>query len=629
MLLLALFGVAYLLAFPMLALYFLGRAAAFGLGLDFQLLAQNALASVLFALVALLLHRIRPQPPALMKLEASDATKLFGMIEHVRAHFDAPPLEAVYLDGRVDVGMLYTPRNGYPFDYSRSLVVGMPALQLLSPLHFKGLVARRLGQASRRSNRLTAWLVSLRYFGRALLDARPGWFGVSNILVRIFFAWYVPLYERCSTAARRAHELDGDHYMMELVNDVDVAELLGARIIAERYLEEKYLEAIRKLARKSAEPPPIFYSGLDRKFNRYWSTEDAKRWMQIAFAETPSPGDPRPSYKQHLARIGHRRPRLPSPLREAASRELFGAALKRVLLHLDREWAREQATRWSKLNQAATLERRKLTVLYKKSQKTALSANEATALATLVEEYHGKAKAFPFYKSLAKKHAGHAGANFALGRFLLAANDARGLDFLDRAAAIDEGLRERAEDLMKAYHAERRRESGVGEFPAIAETQMPIVVDESQVPLSGTGIRKAISQLGEHGAITDERLREAITGTRTAAEVAAAAQTEEQGESGLHRAISETGVRGAAAVQSGLEGTVTRAGLSAVPKDVYDDKPAPKDRTPGETTDLDVALARTAQRGSSTAARVQAALTDSAVRKAISDTNLRKRVQDN
>ncbi len=635
---LALLAYVYILGFPVLALIYLGRAMFFATRLEWLDLAQSAFASAAFALIGYQLYQIRPQAPNHVPLPEPVAPKLFQMIEHVREQTRAPRLARVLIDDGMDVRMVYTPFNGYPFSYSHSLVIGFAAMQLLAPLHFKGLVARRLGQSSHRNNRLVSWLATLRYFGPALLKACPDWRGIDNIVVRVFFLWYAPLYQRCSVQVARMHEVYGDRYMMDLVNDRDVAELLTAQVIAENYLRERYMPAIMDLARKRPTPSPMFYSGIDRKFNRYWTSTDAKRWLQHEFATRPAANDPRPSLRRRLAEIGHSSPRLPSPLRQAASRVLLDVMLKPIIGKLDRAWARRVAKRWRATHEQAKKEVRRMGRLHKKSRAERLSPRESIELATLVERCHGPAKAEPFYRQLLKLHAGDAAANYAVGKFLAARQDERGLTALEKAMDLDARFASRAGKLIAAFHAERHRENeDSGEYPTISDTELPIVVSETRAAVTETGIRQAISEIGAHGAVTDIRLRKAITDPGVDSPAAA---EEDDLKSGLHAAISETGLRGAAAIETGLREVVTqtgqpvlatekaepRAGSEAEPQRATesDDAPAapPAAVTEKGLAELDVseALARTASRSSVTAAGVQMAITDSAVRKAITGT---------
>jgi len=375
-------------------------------------------------------------------------------------------------------------------------------------------------------------------------------------VVRMFFIWYTPLYKRMCVQVARADELHGDNYMMDLVNDRDVAELMSAQIIAERYLKEHYGPAILEQARKRPNPSPIIYSGIDRKFNRYWCSADAKRWLQLAFANEPAAHDPRPSLRRRLAEIGHSSPRVPTPLRQAASRVLLEGALKPVMAKLDRVWMRRVANDWRELHQKAKQETRRLGLLHKKSRTQKLTSTEARELALLVERCHGKAKARPFFTQLLKLHAKDAGAYFVTGRYLLSLGEDQGKALLDKAISLDDRFAQRATRLIDDYEAEKRRVAAdTGEFPSISDTQLPIIVTESPEVVTETAIRKAVSQIGEHGAVTDEGLLATITdpGARTQTSLPA-------GVTGLRGVISETGMRGAAAIETGLLGTVSQTG---------------------------------------------------------------------
>jgi hypothetical protein len=174
---------------------------------------------------------------------------------------------------------------------------------------------------------------------------------------------------------------------------------------------------------------------------------------------------------------------------------------------------------------------------------------------------------------------------------------------LDKAISLDQRFAKRATRLIENYKAAQRLAAGdSGEFPTISDTELPIIVTESPEVVTETHIREAISQIGEHGAVTDAGLQTAISGPH---HVARANGSAGAGVSGLHGAISETGVRGAAAIESGLRDAVSRTGqpvLAAAPRAgtktglqpvVNIDKYARDDRN---VTDLDKTLANTGLR---------------------------------
>ncbi len=454
--LVVLLGYAYLFALPALAILFISRAALYATQLEWYALVLNALAGVACVVLSYTLTRIRPAAPGLQRLTQSQVPKLFELVEQVRSDYRAPRLTELLLDDSLDVTLVRTPRHGFPLFFTYSLVIGLPAMQLFSPLQFKGLVIRRLAQAAGRKDGLLRWLTLWRDLGPALLSACPSWRRAEFIVIRLFFPWYSRLYKWVSAPAARLHELRIDKPMMDSINDRDVADLLAAQLIAERFLRERYFPELMKIARKRPNPPPIAYSGLDHLFNRYWSGADAKQWLKQAFNGAPRPGDTRPALAKRLLEIGHTSPRVPSPLRQAASRALLAGALKHTLAKQDGRWMRRVMPQWRTLHQAAKREQQRLRVLYEKSRKTRLDLPEARELASLVERCYGKAKAVPLYRQLLKNNPGDANVSFAAGRFLLSVGDARGVEALQRAMRLDPRFLDPATNLLESYQAHRQ-----------------------------------------------------------------------------------------------------------------------------------------------------------------------------
>lgn len=452
----ALLGYAYLFLFPVLTVLFISRAALYASQLEWLSLTLNALAGIVCLVLSYTATRVRPSTSDLQRLTEAQAPRLFELVEQVRGEQRAPRLNELLIDDSLDARLVRNPRNAYPLFFTYSLFIGLPAMQLLSPLQFKGLVIRRLAQAAGRQHGLLRWLVLWRDVGPALLQACPNWRRAESIVVRLFFPMYSRFYNWLSAPAARMYELRIDNYMMSSINDRDVADLLAAQLIAERYLRERYFPELLKFARKKPNPPPVAYSGLDHLFNRYWSGADAKQWLNQAFTSVPRPGDTRPALAKRLLEIGHTSPRVPSPLRQAASRALLGASLKHTLAKQDGRWMRRVMPQWRTLHQAAKREQQRLRVLFDKSRKERLDLAEARELASLVERCYGKAKAVPLYRQLLANNPGDANVSFAAGRFLLSVGDAQGVEALQRAMRLDPRFLDPATNLIESYQAHRR-----------------------------------------------------------------------------------------------------------------------------------------------------------------------------
>jgi hypothetical protein len=434
---LALFAGMYLLAFPVMVLVF-GSAAARAAGNSQWIqLTQYAFVTGACVLATGWIWRIRPTTPSRHRLDRAIAPRLFQLIDSVCNQLTAPRPTAVLLDEGTDVRLLRIPRSAYPFACSRVLVIGLPVLQLSSPLHMKALFARCLGQSARQLRRLDGWLWIMRSHGAVMLSACPGWRRPAHVLVRAFFAWYAPLFRFWTAPIARREELRGDRYMMDLINDRDAAELICLQHVLRRYLHDRYFPSMAALSRRQPGRPLKVYSDLDRRFNRYWSQADAEYWLQQAWLEEAvnAPGH---MLRRRLTEIGHLRPQVPPPLRTAASRALLGRSLAPTLSEFNRSWMRGMARR---LDQAKGAEKKglhRLRYLQRKSRRSVLGVTEALELASLVHNHQGKSKARRYYEQLLLRYPHDARVNFNAGRFLHAFGDPRGRAALKKLATLDQ-----------------------------------------------------------------------------------------------------------------------------------------------------------------------------------------------
>ena len=559
---LALFACAYLFAFPVLACVFAAAAVRATERLQWLAVAQNALAGGACALVSYWLYRVRPTAPRLYRLHRANAPRLFDLIDSVGGRFAAPRPATVLLDESTDVRLLYVSRSAYPFAFSRTLVIGLPALQLFSPRHLEGLLVRRLGQAARPLRRLGGWLTIARSHGPALLAACPDWRQPAHLVVRAFFAWFAPLFTLWSTPIARREELYGDRCMMDLVNDRDVAELICLQVVARRYLRERYFPSVLALSRKRSDPAPNAYSGLDRRFNRYWSQADARRWLQQAWRGEVAARDPYPSLRRRLREIGHRSPHPPAPLRQAASRAFLGKALKQVLGEFDRAWMRRAAPQWRQTHATAREELRRLHSLQGSARQQVLGTGAARELAALVEKHYGGARAKPFFERLLDQHPYDARTNFAAGRFLCSLGDLRGRAALKKAARLDRRfaatVRRLLEDGDAAGPTARRAGAGTtrSRRHAAGTGMIESARDSAAEPIDFTPVAGF-----EFGFISDEHLALDVDATSAPA----------GSGSGMQAAVSESGLHGTAAIESALRRSVGRTGQTVLATEPSDD----------------------------------------------------------
>jgi hypothetical protein len=317
----ALLGYACLLLFPLLAL-----AAAAGMyhalaatpGVAWLPLLGYTLVAGSCGLASYRLFRFRPALPAGVVLDRSQAPALFQLVEDTRAHYACPGIDRIVVTGEYQLDIANTPVRALPLWSTRSLLVGLPLLQCLSTTRFQCALARRLGQYSRRTNRLLNWLYALRSTWHCYREPASG-IDPAYLAMRALFSLYAPLYTVLSTAAARLDELQADSYAMELFSDEDVLDAITTDTVYRLFLREKYWPAIRKLhdqgeitlTSANARIPTVLDAGLQ--------ADNVVHWIEQAMAAEQQWDDPWPLLVRRLENIGHARASMAMDMIEPAA----------------------------------------------------------------------------------------------------------------------------------------------------------------------------------------------------------------------------------------------------------------------------------------------------------------------
>ncbi len=303
----ALLGYACLLLFPLLALAGMAgmyQALAASPGVAWLPLLVWMLVAGCCGLASYRLFQFRPRLPAGVVLDRLQAPALFQLVEDTRAQYACPRIDRILITDDYQLDIVSTPVSALPVWSTRSLLVGLPLLQCLSATRFQCSLARRLGQTSRRTNRLLNWLYSLRstwpgYRGAAF-GADPG-----HLVVRAVFSIYAPLYTVLGTAAARLDELQADSYAMELFSDEDVLDAITTDAVFQLFLRERYWPAIRKLREQDAAVVTNAHARIATVLKAGLHGSNIVNWVEQAMSAEQSWDDPWPSLVRRLENIGH------------------------------------------------------------------------------------------------------------------------------------------------------------------------------------------------------------------------------------------------------------------------------------------------------------------------------------
>jgi hypothetical protein len=312
---LAVIGYAWLLMFPALVLTAVSGtydAVTAGPHVDWSRLLIWSIVAAGTALVTYRLASFRPALPAGAMLDRKKAPALFVLINELRQQYRAPWIDRVMVSGEFELRIMKTPCCGLPLWSTRTLMIGLPLAQSLSPAQLRCELARRLGQDSRRHNPLVNWLAQLRWlwplYTDGTNDSGPGFEPIGW-----FFKVFAPLYARVSLPVARLDELAADSCAMETCSDEEVLDTITTEAVCHRFIIERYWPTYRKITARVREVLPKPHAGMATVLRTGLQGEKYREWLMAAMNGELRPDESVPSLRQRVHNIGHRKPATNGP----------------------------------------------------------------------------------------------------------------------------------------------------------------------------------------------------------------------------------------------------------------------------------------------------------------------------
>lgn len=426
-------GYVYLYGVPLLL-----TLAAVGLGVavaalgDAVAVAKIAIPALVLTGVVLVAARVRLNPPTGLQMKPAERRRLFATIEEVREAAKAPPVHAVLLTNSLDAAIVQVPRLGllgWPENY---LLLGLPLMELLTPVEFKAVLAHELAHVSGAHGRFGAWIYRIRQSWTRSNEQLQQKKQPASLLFAPFFGWFAPRFAAWSFAQARQQEYEADSIAAEATGAAPLANALIRLDLKRRELREVFWPSVYAKTADQAAPSAAPFSRLAGREQRGF-VPAAPEHLKQALRRATDNADTHPCLSERLSAI--RQPaRLPQPVEQSAAEALFGGALPFIADHFDNEWRAAIAPWWSERHAQITNSRERFAALSKRAP-AQLSDDELFTLARLSEELEGPERAYPLYLALAKRPSRPLGARFAVGRLLLQKGDDRGKHVIDRIIA--------------------------------------------------------------------------------------------------------------------------------------------------------------------------------------------------
>ena len=288
------------------------------------------------AVMTYAIFKLRFSPPSGLELTPAGAPRLFELLQELGEIYGGPRIDRVVLRDRFDVRLIKTPRNGFAFSTTRTLVIGLPVLLAMSPVDVHVLLARRSGQLAGKHSRINSWLYFLRDMWGHYLSCCSSGAGVFARPICGFFQTYVPRYRSFSVGVARSSELEADRYALQAINHRDTARSITCQVLTDTYLTRSYWPHVLQSAKQSggSKMPP--HAGMAEVFEGGLPENDIQTELKRINRGGESRKSTMPSLLERLDNIGHQKPLLPKPLSVTAARFYLGSACDTCIELIDK-----------------------------------------------------------------------------------------------------------------------------------------------------------------------------------------------------------------------------------------------------------------------------------------------------
>lgn len=439
----ALPGAVFPFAFPLLGVAMLaslvGQLFALDTGFSFQLFLSHLALLVLAGAMSWYLWQERPALPQGRRLDAREAPLLYPLLADLQQHFGKVDFEQIILSPEYELRVERTPVNGYPLRLRNSLIIGLPVLESLSAPQLQVLLAREVGYLAQARRRPGAWLMAVNDISRAYRSHyRAGW-GPQQLLPRLFYALHAPVYAWMSQEHGRQEQRLANHHPMELINDDVVAQALVSDHFAQYVMHHQYWPAIYKGAQRHPTPKHPPYLNLENYMRRAYRKGASAYWLTHVlghYQKTPHG----PTLAEHLQEIGHSRIPEPRGFDQPASRQLLPARLDAIRVQMDRAWLDENLAAWKQQYSQNQRQWERMKQLIVQAQNGRLSAEDAWECAQLIQaQLNDRQEVSGYYRQLLTACPDCARLHYFIGRYLLAGNEADGVQAIESAMRQDAG----------------------------------------------------------------------------------------------------------------------------------------------------------------------------------------------
>lgn len=270
---------------------------------------------------------------------------LSKLIKELQDNFSNPKIDRIILRDKYEIRVIKTPRSGMPFLNIRTLIIGLPVLQTMSPLYFRALLARRIGQLSTKHTPVTTRLYFLNDIWHQFKISCKHSKNKFTKVLGYYFQLYSALYQTILMPLLQQEELEADSYGMDLINHKDMNECLVYEEVVTQFLQKKFWPKIHHLAKRAKTPEFLPYSQMTKVIKAGVTDSEISETIQAALKIEINHPAPMPSLNKRLNHLGHTKPLPPKRLSKTAADYYLGKSLEKIIQLFDKRWLKKLQTK--------------------------------------------------------------------------------------------------------------------------------------------------------------------------------------------------------------------------------------------------------------------------------------------
>ena len=406
------------------------------------------------------------EPPRGREVTRAETPRLFDCLDELRARCKSRSFDRVFITPELNASVVEEPRLGVFGWWKKSLMIGLPLLDVLNKHELRAVLAHEFAHLGGRHARLGHWVYRLRrswdnlfasQFNRPVYENEVS----GRILLRSCLQWFWPRFNAPAFVLSRSCEYMADSVAAEAAGPETIASALCRLDTYHDVLTEKFWPDLWQLAVKNEEPPADVFHRIPA-FIRGKGVADLPLLLGRSLQAVSDHADTHPCLADRVLALnpGFTPASLLALLNSiplnSAARDLLGPAENTIRTDLNAIWRDQVRENWKlSYSRGVSLDHRLRALETSVPSHVTADAETLWDKARVSIELHGDDPTEPLLRQVLELNPAHAFANFTLGRILLKRHQLEGEPLLERAIAENEDLLQPACDLLYDFHRAR------------------------------------------------------------------------------------------------------------------------------------------------------------------------------